>query len=38
MAEMGHTDAALTLRVYAQAMRLDEKQREQLRALVEGGV
>ena len=37
MAEMGHTDPALALRVYAQAMRLSEKQRAQLRALVEGG-
>jgi len=36
MAEMGHTDPALALRVYAQAMRRDEHQNAQLRALVEG--
>jgi integrase len=35
MAEMGHTDPALALRVYAQAMRRDEHQQAQLRALVE---
>ena len=36
MQEMGHTDPALALRVYAQAMRFDETQKAQLRALVEG--
>jgi hypothetical protein len=36
MAEMGHTDPGLALKVYAQAMRRDESQQAQLRALVEG--
>jgi integrase len=36
MQEMGHTDPQLALRVYAQAMRRDEHQIAQLRALVEG--
>ncbi len=36
MAEMGHTDPGLALRVYAQAMRRDEHQVAQLRALIEG--
>ena len=36
MAEMGHTDAALTLKVYAQAMRLTGREKAQLRALIEG--
>ncbi len=36
MAEMGHTDAALALRVYAQAMRRSDAEQAQLRALVEG--
>ena len=36
MNEMGHTDPALALKVYAQAMRRDESERAQLRALVEG--
>jgi integrase len=36
MQEMGHTDPALALRVYAQVMRLDETQKAQFRALVEG--
>ena len=36
MAQLGHTDPAFTLRVYAQAMRRDESDRERLRALVEG--
>ena len=36
MQEMGHTDPALAPRVYAQAMRRDELQNAQLRALVEG--
>jgi len=36
MAEMGHSSPALALRVYAQAMRRDEQENEQLRALVDG--
>lgn len=36
MAEMGHQQEGLALRVYAQVMRLDEAERERLRALVEG--
>jgi hypothetical protein len=36
MQEMGHRDPALALRVYAQAMRRDEHQQAQLRALLEG--
>lgn len=36
MAEMGHTDPGLALRVYAQAMRMDDSQRGKLTALVEG--
>jgi integrase len=36
MDEMGHTDPGLALRVYRQAMRRDEKEKAQLRALVEG--
>jgi integrase len=38
MQEMGHTDPALALKVYAQAMRRGEDETAQLRALVEGGV
>src|SRR5579863_9092819 len=38
MAEMGHTDPGLALRVYAQAMRRGEDETVQLRALVEGGI
>jgi hypothetical protein len=37
MDEMGHTDPALALRVYRQAMRRDEGERAQLRVLVVGG-
>ena len=37
MDEMGHTDPELALRVYRQAMRRGEKEKAQLRALVEGG-
>jgi integrase len=37
MDEMGHTDPELALRVYRQAMRRDEGEKAQLRALVEGG-
>jgi integrase len=36
MAEMGHTDPALALRIYAQAMRRDPGENDRLRALVEG--
>ena len=36
MAEMGHTDPGLALRIYAQAMRRDEADQDRLRALVEG--
>jgi integrase len=36
MAEMGHTSAELALRVYAQAIRLDAQERDQLAALVTG--
>jgi integrase len=36
MQEMGHTDPALALKLYAQAMRRDESQQAQLRALVDG--
>lgn len=36
MDEMGHTDPALALRVYRQAMRRGEEEKEALRALVEG--
>jgi integrase len=36
MDEMGHTDPALALRVYRQAMRRGEDEKAQLRALVEG--
>ena len=33
MGEMGHTDPGLALRIYAQAMRRDEAERDRLRAL-----
>jgi hypothetical protein len=36
MQQLGHTDPAFTLRVYAHAMRRSEQEREQLKALVEG--
>jgi hypothetical protein len=36
MAQLGHTDPAFTLRVYAHAMRRDEGDKEALKALVEG--
>jgi integrase len=36
MDEMGHTDPALALRVYRQAMRRGEDEKAQLRAVVEG--
>lgn len=36
MDEMGHTDPALALRVYRQAMRRDEGERGRLRAVVDG--
>ena len=37
MDEMGHSDPALALRVYRQAMRRGEDEKAALRALVEGG-
>ena len=36
MAQLAHTDAGFTLRVYAHAMRRDEGDKERLKALVEG--
>jgi integrase len=36
MEQLGHTDARLTLRIYAKAMRQEAGERERLRALVEG--
>jgi integrase len=36
MAEMGHADPSLALRIYAQAMGRDEAERSKLRGLVEG--
>lgn len=36
MAEKGHNDPGVALRIYAQAMRRDEADRERLVALVEG--
>jgi Phage integrase family len=36
MAQLGHTDPAFTLRVYAHAMRRDGGDKERLKALVEG--
>lgn len=38
MGQLGHTDPAFTLRVYAHMMRRSEQEREALRALVEEGV
>ena len=37
MAQLGHTDAKFTLRVYTHLMRRDPAERARLRALVEGG-
>jgi hypothetical protein len=36
MEQLGHTDARLTLRVYARAMRQSAVERDRLKALVEG--
>src|SRR3954449_6893298 len=36
MAQLGHTDPAFTLRVYAHAMRRGEGDKEALKALVDG--
>ena len=36
MAQLGHTDARLTLRVYARAMSQDEGERDRLQTLVDG--
>jgi integrase len=38
MDEMGHTDPALALRIYRQAMRRGEDEKARLRALVDGGL
>jgi integrase len=38
MQQLGHTDPAFTLRVYAHTMRSSEDERERLKALVEGHV
>ena len=38
MAQLGHTDPAFTLRVYSHMMRRSDKEREELKALVEGRV
>lgn len=38
MQQLGHTDPAFTLRVYAHVMRRSEDERERPRALVEGHV
>ena len=38
MQQLGHTDPAFTLRVYAHAMRRSEEERAQLKALVEGTI
>jgi integrase len=38
MQQLGHTDPAFTLRVYAHTMRRSEEERERLKALVEGHV
>jgi integrase len=38
MNQLGHTDPAFTLRVYAHMMRRSEEERERLKALVEGRV
>jgi integrase len=38
MQQLGHTDPAFTLRVYAHVMRRSEEERERLKALVEGPV
>jgi integrase len=37
MGQLGHTDPAFTLRVYAHMMRRSEQEREALRTLVEKG-
>jgi hypothetical protein len=36
MDEMGHSDPELALRIYRQAMRREEGERERLRVLIEG--
>ena len=38
MQQLGHTDPAFTLRVYAHTMRRSDVERERLKALVEGHV
>jgi hypothetical protein len=37
MAQLGHADARLTLRIYAQAMSQEPGERERLQAVVDGG-
>jgi hypothetical protein len=37
MGQLGHTDPALTLRIYAHEMRRRDGERDRLRALVETG-
>jgi hypothetical protein len=37
MAQMGHTDPGLALRIYAQAMVRDDGEKQRLRTLVDGG-
>ncbi len=37
MAEMGHTHPGLALRIYARALRLEQDEKDRLRALVDGG-
>jgi len=36
MAQMGHTTPGIALRIYAQAMRLDDGERDRLKSLVDG--
>src|SRR5690348_15387343 len=38
MQQLGHTDPAFTLRVYSHVMRRNDEERQELRALVYGGV
>jgi hypothetical protein len=38
MQELGHTHPGLALRIYAAAMRRDDEENEQLRALIDGGL
>jgi hypothetical protein len=38
MQQLGHTDPAFTLRVYAHVMRRSDEERQELKALVKGRV